>query len=88
MTKTISVKNLRPALPSVIERADTKLDRYIVTKRGRPAVMLMGIDDYEALMETMDILADRDIIRGIQCGLKDVKEKKLKSWADIKKKYV
>ena len=58
MVNTLSVKELRPELPKVIDKIDGKLDRYVITKRGKPVVVMLSIDDYESLMETLDILAD------------------------------
>ena len=85
MTNTLSLKELRPELPKVIERIDKKFDRYIITKRGRPAVVMLSIDDYEALMETLDILNDKDTMARLHQGERDIKGGKVKSWRKFKK---
>ncbi len=84
MINTMSVKELRPALPRVLSRIDGKLDRYIVTKRGRPVVVMMSIDDYEALMETLDILADPKAMARLRKGEKDLREGRTRKWRDIR----
>ena len=66
MTKNISLKQLRPRLPKVISEIDSKMDRFIITKRGKPVALMMSIDDYESLIETLDILADRKLIKRIK----------------------
>ena len=43
MVTTLSLKQLRPSLPKVIKRIDGRLDRYIVTKRGKPVVVMFSI---------------------------------------------
>ena len=58
MVNTISLKALRPTLPKVMEQIDRRLDRYFITRRGKPVAVMLGVDDYESLMETLDILAD------------------------------
>ena len=85
MVNTLSLKELRPELPKVIERIDGKLDRYIVTKRGKPVVVMLSIDDYESLMETLDILADPEAMAGLREGEKDIKKGRTRSWKEIKR---
>ena len=49
MVSTVSLKELRPALPKVVERIDERLDRYVVTKRGKPVVVMLSIDPWVTL---------------------------------------
>ena len=84
MIHTVSLKELRPGLPKVIARIDGKLDRYVVTKRGKPVVVMLSVEDYESLMETLDILADPDAMAGIRKGEEEIRKGKTRSWADIK----
>jgi len=84
MINTVSLKALRPELPKVISRIDGKLDRYVVTKRGKPVVVMMSIVDYDALMETLDILADPKAMAGLRQGEDDLRQGRSRSWKDIK----
>jgi antitoxin YefM len=85
MINTLSLKELRPDLPKVIERIDGKMDRFVITKRGRPVVVMLSVDDYEALMETLDILADPEAMRGLRQGEADIRTKHTRSWQEIKR---
>ena len=85
MTNTISMKELRPELPRVIEQIDSKLDRYVITKRGKPVVVMISIDDYESLVETLDILADPQAMAGIRKGEEDIRKGKTRSWQEVKR---
>ena len=84
MITTLSLKDLRPELPRVIDRIDGKLDRYIVTKRGKPVIVMLSIDDYESLMETLDILADPRAMRDLRKGEDDIRKGRTRSWTTIK----
>ncbi len=84
MITTLSLKELRPELPRVIARIDGKLDRYIVTKRGKPVIVMLGIEDYESLMETLDILADPKAMADLRKGEEDIRKGRTHSWAEIK----
>ncbi|MFA6316110.1 MAG: type II toxin-antitoxin system Phd/YefM family antitoxin [Elusimicrobiota bacterium] len=73
MTHTIPLKALRPGLPKVAIAVATKFDRYIVTKRGLPVMVLMNPEDYEGLLETIEILSDRTAIKRIRQSRKEAK---------------
>ena len=62
MIKTITLKKLRPKLPSVVHDIQAKMDRFIVTKRGIPVAIMMAPEDYESLVETLSILSNRGLM--------------------------
>ena len=85
MVNTISVRELRPKLSKVIDNIHKKFDRYVITRRGKPQVVMMSIDDYESLMETLDILADPKAMIGLRRGEDDIHKGRVHSWKSIKK---
>ncbi len=85
MIQTITLKELRPALPKVVDSIDSKMDRYVVTRHGKPVIVMLSIEDYEALMETLDILADPEAKKGICQGVKDAGQGQTRSWKEIKR---
>ncbi len=84
MTHTITLKELRPDLPRVVDQIDKKWERYIVTKHGKPSVVMLSIEDYESLMETLDILADPKAVQGLRRGEEDLRKGRTRSWKEIK----
>ena len=40
--------------------------RFVIANRNRPVVVAMPIEDFEALMETLDVLADPALMKAIQ----------------------
>lgn len=83
MTKTVTMKALRPALPQVIKDVDQKFDRFIVTNRGKPVAVIMSPDDYEGLLETQAIMADKAGFARVLAGKKDVAEGRTRSLEEI-----
>ncbi len=49
MYNYITLKDLRPKLPKVIQSVDTKLDRFVISKNGIP-VAVIGILGYAAIL--------------------------------------
>lgn len=73
MMKTITLKALRPGLPKVADSVERKLDRYIVTRRGQPVMMVISPEDYEAMLETIEILSDKTAAKRIRKSLKEAR---------------
>lgn len=87
MYQHISLKNLRPKLPKVIEKVDTELERYIISKRGTPVAVLLSIDDYESLLETLNEESDAKNLNRIRKGMAEAKKGNTVDWKKLKKKY-
>lgn len=85
MTKNISLKKLRPSLPKIIKEIDSKMDRFIITKRGKPVVLMMSIDDYESLIETLDVLADKKLMKKIKQAEVDIQKGNLNTLEEVEK---
>jgi prevent-host-death family protein len=85
MTKTMSLKELRPQLPKVIKDLDSKMDRFIITKRGKPVAVMMAVDDFEGLVETLEIMSDKKLMRDIKKAQADVKAGRVIPFEKIKK---
>ncbi len=86
MINTITLKMLRPELSAVIKTIDARLDRYIVTQRGRPIAVMMSLDDYEGLIETIEILSDKEAVKGIRKAKKEIKAGKTISFDELLRK--
>lgn len=85
MARNISIKELRPSLPAVMDLVERRFERFIITKRGRPVGVLLSPDDYEGLLETIDVMKDRDLVRRIKRGVADVKAGRTRGLDDIRR---
>ena len=55
MVNTYNIKQAQTGLPGLCRSGK----RFVISNRSRPVVVALPIDDFEALLETMDVLADR-----------------------------
>jgi len=85
MVNTISVRELRPKLSKVIDDIHKKFDRYVITRRGKPEVVMMSIDDYEGLLETLEIESDPELMKRLKKAEEDMKKGKGKTLEQIHK---
>lgn len=74
MTKNVTLKELRPRLPKIIDDVDRKMDRFVITRRGKPVALIMAVDDYESVLETLDIMADKKLLKKIKKAREDVRK--------------
>jgi antitoxin YefM len=87
MYRHVTLKQLRPKLPTVIDEVDEELDRYIISKHGKPVAVLLSIDDFEGLVETAEELADRENLKRIRKGMQEARAGRTVDWAQVKSKY-
>ena len=85
MAKTISIKDLRPSLPKVMEQVESRMERYVITKRGKPIGVLLSVQDYEGLIETIDVMSDEALVRRLKKAEADVKAGRTRSLDDIRR---
>ncbi|MGH7174881.1 MAG: type II toxin-antitoxin system Phd/YefM family antitoxin [Minisyncoccia bacterium] len=72
MSKSVPVRELRNELSHVIDQVADLREHVIVTRNGRPAAVLIPVDEYEALEETAEILSDPETMAAIAEGRREV----------------
>jgi prevent-host-death family protein len=81
----MSITEARANLLTVAERFERpKAAPIEVTKRGKPIMMLVPVDTYEAMAETLEIFADEKMVAGIRQGLEDIAAGRTIPWEQAK----
>jgi prevent-host-death family protein len=80
------MKELRPDMPQIIDRIDKYYDRVMVTRHGHPVAVMMSAGDYESMIETMNVLADKACLNRLRAARKEIGDGKGISLADYKAK--
>ena len=73
MTRNVALADARKDFSAIVEDVASTHERIVVTRHGEPAVMLVAIEDFEALEETLEILADKSLLADIQRSLRTSK---------------
>lgn len=58
MAKTLSLSEVKTRLPELVTGVQEREEEVVVTKNGRPAAVLINVDEYTRLKETLDVLRD------------------------------
>jgi antitoxin YefM len=69
---TLPLADARARLSEIVSDAETTHERFEITRNGRPAAVLLGADDYEAMRETIAILSDSDLVASVREGLTEL----------------
>jgi len=67
MTDTYNMKEAQAGLTQLCRSGK----RFVIANRNRPVVVAMPVEDFEALMETLDVLADPAAMQAVQSARKD-----------------
>ena len=65
---TTSLADAKNRLSQIIQAAQDTHERFVITKNGRPAVVLISVDDLESLEETLDILSDPQLMAELRAA--------------------
>ena len=54
----VTLADAKAHLSEVVEGVETQHRRVVITKHGRPSVVVLAVEDLEALEDTLDLLSD------------------------------
>ena len=65
MAKTLSLSEVKTRLPELVAGVQEREEEVVVTKNGRPAAVLVNVDEYARLKGTLDVLSDPALMKQI-----------------------
>ena len=66
MAKTLSLSEVKTRLPELVAGVQEREEEVVVTKNGRPAAVLVNVDEYARLKGTLDVLSDPALMSQIR----------------------
>jgi antitoxin YefM len=73
MTESVSLAEVKNRLSEYVDRVEREHERVVITKHGRPAAVVISIDDLESLEETLAIMSNPELMARIREADADVK---------------
>lgn len=68
----MALKDVKDHLSEVVDQVEREHDRVVITKHGRPAAVVVSIDDLASLEETLDIAGRPALMKQIRASLNDL----------------
>lgn len=66
ISEQLPLAEVKNHLSKVVERVERQHGRVVITKHGRPAAVLISVEDLESLEETLEVLGDPVLMDAIR----------------------
>ena len=83
-TKELTTVDARRELTKLPEKLGANPATVVVTRRGKPVLAIMTWEDYQTILETMEILGDDKAVEQLCRSIREVREEKAIPWKDAK----
>ena len=82
---TVPLAEARQNFSALVDEATSTHQRVLVTRNGVPAIWMIADEDFESIMETLDVLADAAAMSDIAQSRKDSTEGRYVTAAEMEK---
>ncbi|HEV3014599.1 MAG TPA: type II toxin-antitoxin system Phd/YefM family antitoxin [Actinomycetota bacterium] len=65
-TDHVPLAEVKNRLSEVVDRLEREHGRVVITKHGRPAAVMLSLEDLESLEETLAVLSDPELVAAIR----------------------
>ena len=71
IAEQMPLADVKNRLSEVVDRLEREHGRVVVTKHGRPAAVVLSIEDLDSLEETLDVMDSGALLADIRAALAD-----------------
>ena len=68
---TVPLSHAKTHLARLLTEVQDLGEQIVITRSGRPTGVLLSYDEYEGLLETLEILTDQKLTKAIAKGLEE-----------------
>ncbi len=68
----MALRDVKNRLSEVVDQVEREHHRVVITKHGRPAAVVVSIDDLGSLEETLDVMGKPRLLEQIRDSLADL----------------
>ena len=84
--KDLPITAARDELTSLPDRLSQTHETVTVTRRGKPVLAILPWEEYETIVETLEIMANEDLMAALRQSLKEARQGKLIPWERVRRK--
>ncbi len=81
--KILPITEVKKDLLSIVKKIQNLGGSIAITKNGKPVAVLMSLEEYEGLMETLEILSDTELMKILNQSRAEWEQGKLISHEDV-----
>ncbi len=87
MDKTLPLANVKAHLSAIVDQVESNHDRVILTRNGRPAAVILNLDDLESLEETVDLLSRPGVMDEIRKAQEELEAGEFLSASELQARF-
>jgi len=87
MTRILPLAEAKKNLSAIISDVEDKYDRFTITKNGVSKAVILSSEEYEGLLETLDILSGKEERDAIKRAKREIKDGRTMSLSAVRKRY-
>ena len=84
MTVKMPIIEARKNLTKMPEKLKKRPGVIEITRRGEPVLAILSWELYESIMETLEIMADEEMMKTLRQDIKEMKKGKTVPWEKVK----
>ena len=73
VAEQMPLKDVKNRLSEVVAKVEREHERVVITKHGRPAAVMVSVDDLESLEQTLDVMSRPALVKQIRESLNDLR---------------
>ena len=81
--QTLPITEVKKDLLSLVKRIEKINESVTITRNGKPAAVLLSIDEYEGMLETLEILSDPKLLKSLRKSKKQFEEGKFVTHEEV-----
>lgn len=85
MARIVPFTEARARLTELLDDVETRHEHVVITRKGRPAAIVVSTEEWEALEETIEILQDEELLAALRESEEDVRAGRLFSLDEVKR---
>jgi antitoxin YefM len=85
MARMVPFTEARARLTELLDEIETQHEHVVITRNGRPSVVVLSAEEYDALEETLAVLQDEDTLAALRESERDVQAGRLSSLDEVRR---
>jgi prevent-host-death family protein len=72
--KTLPLSDVKANLSELVDSVDRRDESITITRNGKAVAVIVSTNEYDGWRETAEILRDRDLMKEIRAGMRDLRK--------------
>ena len=85
MVRIVPFTEARARLTELLDDVEARHEHLVITRKGRPAAVVISPEEWDAIEETLDVLQDETTLADLRQSEKDVKAGRMSSLDEVRR---